>query len=82
MKKLLIPIFLFTLTTMWPAVSQAITQTASFTLSVTLPETAGSITPQASVSSAEPATQRTVFVQTDEAFRENQVVLLESYVTK
>jgi hypothetical protein len=81
MKKLLIPIF-FALTTLWPVTSQAITQTTSFTLSVTIPQMAGqSANVPVPVSSDEPSTQ-TSALQTDEVIRNNQVVLLESYVTK
>jgi hypothetical protein len=82
MRKLLIPIF-FALTTLWPATSQAITQTTSFTLSVTIPESAGtSANVPAPVSSDQPPTQRSAMMQVDEDVRENQVVLVESYVTK
>jgi hypothetical protein len=83
MKKLLIPFFLFALTPLWPGVSQAITQTTSFTLSVTIPEHAGtSANVPVFVSRDEPQTQRSALVQVDEAVRDDQVVLLESYVTK
>jgi hypothetical protein len=85
MRKLLIPIF-FALTTLWPSTCEAITQTTSFTLSVTIPERAGTSAnvPAQSVSRGEPATQRTALqlAQVDQAIRDNQVVLLESYVTK
>ncbi len=86
MRNLLIPIF-FALATLWPATSQAITQTTSFTLSVTIPERAGisANVPEESVSRDVPSTQRTALAQlaqVDEAIRDNQVVLLESYVTK
>ena len=82
MKKFLIPIF-FALTTLWPATSQAITQTTSFTLSVTIPEHTGtSATVPVPVSSEKSSTPRSADVQVDEAIRENQVVLLESYVTQ
>lgn len=82
MKKFLIPIF-FALASLWPATSQAITETTTFTLSVTIPQTAGNSTSvPVSVSSAGPSTPRSGLKQVDEAVRENQVVLLESYVTK
>ncbi len=86
MKKLLFLFFLFTLTTLWPGESQAITQTTSFTLSVTIPEHAGtSANAPVQVSRDGPQTQRPALMtlmQVDEAVREDQVVLLESYITK
>ena len=69
--------------TLWPATLQAqVSQTASFTLSVTIPETASA---PALVSAANQLMDRTISASSPQMYtqlttRDHETVLLESYV--